>query len=277
LTADGTGPGTHTYQWNGEGRLVTVDNGATIVLVYNALGQQVGVTKGGTDVVWHLKSPADKSQGDYSIAYVGWNPAGVFFLGEKRVGFDVNGGIVFLHQNNLNSVTVPTTFEGSRFDDILYYPWGQYWEGEGFVFAGMDHYWEDVLHNTPNRQYAFYEGRWLSPDPLAGDITNPQSLNRYAYVLNNPCGLIDPLGLDSCNFNITIQNNGVGSSQQVGLAQAEVIRILRAARLSATSCFSFSTANGFGLRYPSSRRRPFQPPPSSNTFCNNFRSGERTP
>jgi len=63
LTADGT----HSYQWDGEGRLVTVDNGATIVLVYNALGQQVGVTKGGTDVVWHLKSPADKSQGDYSI------------------------------------------------------------------------------------------------------------------------------------------------------------------------------------------------------------------
>ncbi|MGD1158588.1 MAG: RHS repeat-associated core domain-containing protein [Terriglobia bacterium] len=116
-------------------------------------------------------------------------------MGEKRVGFDVNGGIVFLHQNNLNSVTFPTTFDGSMFDDILYYPWGQYWEGEGFVFAGMDHFWEDVLHNTPNRQYAFYEGRWLSPDPLAGDVTDPQSLNRYAYVQNNPCNASDPLGL----------------------------------------------------------------------------------
>jgi hypothetical protein len=39
--------------------------------------------------------------------------------------------------------------------------------------------------------------RWLSPDPLAGDILNPQSLNRYAYVLNNPTNLIDPVGLDS--------------------------------------------------------------------------------
>ena len=38
-------------------------------------------------------------------------------------------------------------------------------------------------------------GRWLSPDPLAGDVSNPQSLNRYAYVLNNPTSLIDPLGL----------------------------------------------------------------------------------
>src|ERR1700748_1936466 len=29
-------------------------------------------------------------------------------------------------------------------------------------------------------------GRFMSPDPLGGDLTNPQSLNRYAYVLNNP-------------------------------------------------------------------------------------------
>jgi len=37
--------------------------------------------------------------------------------------------------------------------------------------------------------------RWLSPDPVAGSIFDPQSLNRYAYVLNNPTTLIDPLGL----------------------------------------------------------------------------------
>ncbi|MGH9404497.1 MAG: hypothetical protein ACRD3D_01525 [Terriglobia bacterium] len=35
------------------------------------------------------------------------------------------------------------------------------------------------------------EGPWLSPDPLGGDITNPQSLNRYAYALNNPTTLTD--------------------------------------------------------------------------------------
>ncbi len=38
-------------------------------------------------------------------------------------------------------------------------------------------------------------GRWLSPDPLGGDVTNPQSLNRYAYALNNPTTFVDPLGL----------------------------------------------------------------------------------
>ena len=46
-------------------------------------------------------------------------------------------------------------------------------------------------------------GRWLSPDPLGGDVTNPQSVsssavrcgNRYAYVSNNPTTFVDPKGL----------------------------------------------------------------------------------
>jgi hypothetical protein len=42
-----------------------------------------------------------------------------------------------------------------------------------------------------------HEGCWLSPDPMGGDVMNPQSLNRYAYALNNPATLNDPLGMDS--------------------------------------------------------------------------------
>jgi hypothetical protein len=38
----------------------------------------------------------------------------------------------------------------------------------------------------------------MSPDPYSGsyDFTNPQSFNRYSYVLNNPLSMTDPLGLD---------------------------------------------------------------------------------
>ena len=37
----------------------------------------------------------------------------------------------------------------------------------------------------------------LSPDPYTGsyDLTTPQSMNRYAYVLNNPMSMLDPSGL----------------------------------------------------------------------------------
>src|SRR5438067_2385300 len=51
------------------------------------------------------------------------------------------------------------------------------------------YYYADYREQSPNL------GRFFSPDPVSGDISNPQSLNRYAYVLNNPTSLIDPLGL----------------------------------------------------------------------------------
>jgi YD repeat-containing protein len=49
LTTEGTGFGTHTYQWDAEGRLKSVDNGSTLSFVYNGLGQRVA---GSRDTPW---------------------------------------------------------------------------------------------------------------------------------------------------------------------------------------------------------------------------------
>jgi len=38
-------------------------------------------------------------------------------------------------------------------------------------------------------------GRFISEDPWPGDVTIPQTLNPYPYVLNNPLKYVDPLGL----------------------------------------------------------------------------------
>ena len=47
------------------------------------------------------------------------------------------------------------------------------------------------------RYYASTQGRFTSTDPLlsSGSVEDPQSWNRYSYVLNNPLRLIDPDGL----------------------------------------------------------------------------------
>jgi RHS repeat-associated protein len=48
------------------------------------------------------------------------------------------------------------------------------------------------------RYYVSMQGRFTSPDPLlsSGRIPQPQSWNRYSYVLNRPLNLVDPIGLD---------------------------------------------------------------------------------
>jgi len=54
--------------------------------------------------------------------------------------------------------------------------------------SGLDHTWW--------RKYESYSGRWTSPDPYGGmSVGNPQSLNRYSYVQNDPVNLVDPTGL----------------------------------------------------------------------------------
>lgn len=44
------------------------------------------------------------------------------------------------------------------------------------------------------RYYSSATGRFTSPDSLGGDSINPQTLNLYIYVLNNPLASVDPTG-----------------------------------------------------------------------------------
>jgi len=68
--------------------------------------------------------------------------------------------------------------------------------GQERDFAGgegrEDSHYIDYMHA---RYYSPTQGRFLSPDPLLGNVWNPQSWNRYAYVLNNPMRFTDPTGL----------------------------------------------------------------------------------
>ncbi len=50
------------------------------------------------------------------------------------------------------------------------------------------------LEYLRSRYYDTSVGRFNTPDTYLGDITNPQSLNRYAYAENNPVNYVDPSG-----------------------------------------------------------------------------------
>jgi len=53
-------------------------------------------------------------------------------------------------------------------------------------------------------------GRFLSPDPLGGHLEDPQTLNKYSYVANNPLGRTDPTGLD---FNLQCSGGNTATCQ----------------------------------------------------------------
>lgn len=56
--------------------------------------------------------------------------------------------------------------------------------------TGLD--WFEVRYDSSA------QGRFTSPDPLGGTLTDPQTLNKYSYVRNNPLSLTDPTGLYVC-------------------------------------------------------------------------------
>ena len=89
---------------------------------------------------------------------------------------------------------------------LHYLPYGDFsgWNGTPLnppAFAGMDEeYYNGADSGTDHaqfRQYYDWQGRWMSPDPYSGsyDFSNPQSLNRYTYAMNNPNVFTDPSGL----------------------------------------------------------------------------------
>lgn len=67
-------------------------------------------------------------------------------------------------------------------------------------FTGHEHDVDTGLINMNARLYDPRLGRFMTPDPVTPDLTNPQALNRYSYVLNNPLRYDDPTGKDSHNL-----------------------------------------------------------------------------
>ena len=91
-----------------------------------------------------------------------------------------------------------TNQTGTWVDDALFYPWGETWK---YVedFAGLPYYDTKTTNDfAAFRVYSPNIGRWFSPDSVRGDVTNPQALDLYSYVTDNPTTLTDPLGLCGC-------------------------------------------------------------------------------
>ena len=73
-------------------------------------------------------------------------------------------------------------------------------------YAGMEYDSETQLYHTMFRYYNPRLGLWMTPDPAgmgAASSGDPQSFNRYGYVINDPCNTTDPYGLAPCKIFVS--------------------------------------------------------------------------
>jgi RHS repeat-associated protein len=113
--------------------------------------------------------------------------------------------------DHLGSITVITDGSGNVLQRLSYDAWGKRRNADGTAlsctaglaspggvnrgFTGQEMIDGVCLINFNARIYDPSIGRFMAADPIVGDETVPQELNRYSYVLNDPLSLTDPSGL----------------------------------------------------------------------------------
>jgi len=104
----------------------------------------------------------------------------------------------FFHADHLGTPKVRTTHMGAVAETWDYYPFGETWvsglPGDQHRYTGHLRDAESNNDYAGARYYSNARGRWLSVDPAASRMNNPQVLNRYSYVRNDPVNLTDPDG-----------------------------------------------------------------------------------
>jgi len=109
---------------------------------------------------------------------------------------------IFYHLDHLGSPRVTLNSAGARVAVHHYLPFGEERPVQSDptlndrAFTGHQRDSETGLDYMVARYYSSSLGRFMSPDPASESINveNPQSWNRYAYVMNNPLRFIDPRG-----------------------------------------------------------------------------------
>ena len=85
---------------------------------------------------------------------------------------------------------------GAKVGETKYYPYGVTQEGgeEKYLYTGKEMDKGSGLYYYESRYYNPKTGRFVQPDTILPNVYDPQSLNKYSYVLNNPMRYTDPSG-----------------------------------------------------------------------------------
>ena len=177
LANDGNSPsGAWTIVF-GDIALVSADG--TVRPIYN------GSASFSVSLAWTSTGVTAVSVSNRHLSNIGWNP---------------NTTTNYYGSDHLGSARTLLSYWGYPVWSATYLPFGQEWNAQPTV----NHYKFTSYERDPEsgNDYALARyhlnrlGRFNSPDLIAGSLVDPQSLNRYAYVANDPVNRTDRSGLD---------------------------------------------------------------------------------
>ncbi len=183
-------------------RLTLVDTGSTASYIYNAEGTRVHENVGGA-VEEFLNGEGPQS---LTIVDASQNPVQTdYSFGGRPLATATTGGMFFAATDTLGTVRARLNASGAIVESDTSWPYGEFRNYANAIsrihFTGKLDDTESGLDSFGARYYASSLGRFMNPDwsaspeavPFA-NLDNPQSLNLYSYVLNNPVTATDPDG-----------------------------------------------------------------------------------
>jgi RHS repeat-associated protein len=183
--------GTYEYEYNDANQLSKVykDNETVEQYWYDNGGQRIKKWSNGTTTYYI---------GDYYETVIdNWSreDTSYYWLNGERVTKENSSGTYYYHTDHLGSTSLMTDESGNLVEKIKYFPFGAIRSGgsEKHAYTGKE---EDStgLYYYGARYYNPELRRWIQPDSVIQDIYDPQLLNRYTYVKNNPIKYTDPSG-----------------------------------------------------------------------------------
>ena len=130
----------------------------------------------------------------------GWRVATFDSAGTLASGTNTTS-LYYCHQDHLGSSSVLSDHAGNRVEHYEYSAFGrERYNDPAVAFPVSQRFTGQVLDDAIGLYYygaRYYDadlGRFIQPDTVISDFSNPQSYNRYTYTLNNPLKYVDPDG-----------------------------------------------------------------------------------
>jgi len=222
--------GVNQYLYDGDGRICAVSAegvaGAPQLsgYIYNAQGQRIAK---GSITAWSCDPTVNgfKPMSDYVLGQSGeqvtemgmdasgvmaWQHTNVYALGQLIATYD-NDGLHFYLNDPLGTRRAQTDYAGVLEQTCASLPFGDALNCTNSLQFPTEHHFTGKERDAESgndyfgaRYFGSTMGRFMSPDwtaepdPVAwADFENPQSLNLYSYVQNNPLSRTDAFGHDS--------------------------------------------------------------------------------